>query len=365
MTRLVVPCADGGACPRLHDEDYRQMPAGDSEGVLPYTPLREDGHDDHGLQRIKPGKQIRGTISNSVNSSVRSGTAARVVTAAVLIPVVVAVVLWGPTALVAALAALIALLAMLEFFALGERLNLREYGVWTCVCAAGIFLQQWAASAIEPSIVRRGVVMTDIFQTRPPAIYRLPLEFVLFVFVIGCAVAVFGSKRPLADALGDMGISAAGLVFIALPFSAVVRIDAVPIIGPKLLLFALVLVWVGDTLAYFVGRSFGRRPMAPQLSPKKTWEGAAANLLGSIIVAIAFFGWLGLNAFEAVVMACLANVAGQSGDLLKSSYKRAAGVKDSGTLLPGHGGILDRIDALILAMPVVWYYFRFVAGTRL
>jgi phosphatidate cytidylyltransferase len=300
-----------------------------------------------------------------VNSSARSGTAARVVTAAVLIPVVVAVVLWSPTALVSALAALVALLAMVEFFALGARLNLRAYGIWTCICAAGIFLQQWAASATEPSIINSGFITTDVFVTRPVAIYRLPLELVLFIFVVGCAITVFASKRPLANVLGDMGISAAALVFIALPFSAAVRIDGVPIIGPKLLLFGLVLVWVGDTLAYFVGRSFGRMRMAPQLSPKKTWEGAAANLLGSAIVAIVFFEWLGLDAFQAVVMACLANVAGQAGDLLKSAYKRAAGVKDSGTMLPGHGGILDRIDALILALPVVWYYFQFVAGTRL
>ena len=100
--------------------------------------------------------------------------------------------------------------------------------------------------------------------------------------------------------------------------------------------------------------------MAPQLSPKKTWEGAAANLLGSAIVAVALFRWLNIDAFQAVLMACLANGAGQAGDLLKSAYKRGAGVKDSGTLLPGHGGVLDRIDALILAAPVVWYYFRFV-----
>jgi phosphatidate cytidylyltransferase len=76
------------------------------------------------------------------------------------------------------------------------------------------------------------------------------------------------------------------------------------------------------------------------------------------------FRWLDIDAFQAVFMACLANIAGQAGDLLKSAYKRGAGVKDSGHLLPGHGGILDRIDALILAAPVVWYYFRFVLASR-
>jgi phosphatidate cytidylyltransferase len=309
------------------------------------------------------GKQI--STENS-KSGARSGTTARILTAAVLIPVVVALVWWGPTALVATLAGLVALLALREFFILGTRLNLHAYRAWTSVCALGIFLQQWAASAGETSVVRRGVFFTDVFITeRTSAINRLPLELVLFVFVLGCAAVIFASRRPLADALGDIGISSAGLVFIALPLSAVVRIHGVPIRGPKLLLLTLVLVWAGDTLAYFVGRSFGRVPMAAQLSPKKTWEGAAANLLGSVIVGVVFFRWLDIDAFHAVFMACLANVAGQAGDLLKSAYKRGVGVKDSGSLLPGHGGVLDRIDALILAAPVVWYYFRFVLAARL
>lgn len=312
------------------------------------------------------GKQIRTTGSNSeARTGASSGTAARILTAAVLIPAVAAAVWWGSTALVAALGGLVALLALREFFNLGARLNLQAYRLWTSLCALGIFFQQWAASAAETSVIRRGVFLTDVFITeRTSAIYRLPLELVLFIFVLGCAAAVFTSRRPLANAIGDIGISCAGLISIALPLSGVVRIHAVPFIGPKLLLFTLLLVWAGDTLAYFVGRSFGRMPMAPQLSPKKTWEGAAANLLGSAIVALVLFRWLDIDAFQAVFMACLANAAGQAGDLLKSAYKRGAGVKDSGTLLPGHGGILDRIDALILAAPVVWYYFRFLLASR-
>lgn len=300
------------------------------------------------------------TSAKPANAGASSGTAARVVTAAVLIPLVVAAVWWGSTGLVAALGGAVAVLALLEFFAMGARLNLRAYGWWTSLCALGIFFQQWSASAAQTYQLGRNLRLTQA-----PAMRELPLELVFFVFLIGCAATIFTSQRPLADALGDIGISAAGLVFIALPLSAIVRIHAVPIIGPKLLLFTLVLVWVGDTLAYFVGRSFGRIPMAAQLSPRKTWEGAAANLLGSAIVGVALFGWLNIDAFHAVVMACLANIAGQAGDLLKSAYKRGAGVKDSGTLLPGHGGILDRIDALILAAPVVWYYFRFVVAGRI
>ena len=294
-----------------------------------------------------------------VNSGASSGTVTRILTAAILIPAVIALVWWGPTWLVAAAGGSVALLALVEFFSLGARLNLQAYRFWTALCALGIFFQQWTASAAQSYQVGRNLRLI-----RSSATPEFPLELVFFVFLLGCAATVFASRRPLVDALGDIGISTSGLVFIALPLSAVVRIHGVGILGPKLLLFTLVLVWVGDTTAYFVGRSFGRVPMAAQLSPKKTWEGAAANLLGSAIVAVVMFRWLDIDAFQAVIMACLANIAGQAGDLLKSAYKRGAGVKDSGHLLPGHGGVLDRIDALILAAPVVWYYFRFVLASR-
>jgi phosphatidate cytidylyltransferase len=294
-----------------------------------------------------------------VNAGASSGTIARILTGAILIPAVVAVVWWGSTWLVAAAAGGVALLALFEFFSLGARLNLQAYRVWTALCALGIFFQQWTASAAQSYQV--GHTLRLIRSSTTP---EFPLDLVFFIFLLGCAATVFASRRPLVDALGDIGVSTSGLVFIALPLSAVVRIHGVGILGPKLLLFTLVLVWVGDTMAYFVGRSFGRVPLAAQLSPKKTWEGAAANLLGSVIVAAVMFRWLDVDAFQAVLMACLANIAGQAGDLLKSAYKRGAGVKDSGHLLPGHGGVLDRIDALILAAPVVWYYFRFVLASR-
>jgi len=298
-----------------------------------------------------------------VNSGASSGTVTRILTAAILIPAVATLVWWGPTWLVAAAGGSVALLALREFFSLGARLNLQAYRVWTSLCALGIFFQQWTATGAQPHHVSYQAGH-NLQLVVTPAMPESPLELVLFVFVLGSAAIIFASRRPLAEALGDIGISAAGLVFIALPLSAVVRIHGVGILGPKLLLFTLVLVWVGDTMAYFVGRPFGRVPLAAQLSPKKTWEGAAANLLGSVIVAVVMFRWLEIDAFQAVLMACLANIAGQAGDLLKSAYKRGAGVKDSGTLLPGHGGVLDRIDALILAAPVVWYYFRFVLASR-
>jgi phosphatidate cytidylyltransferase len=283
----------------------------------------------------------------------------RLVTGAVLIPVVVAIVWWAPTELVAILALVVTGLAMFEFFALAELAGLHAYRLWTLASSLAIFFAQWAAVQGRSWMLTRDLRLVRLAPALAP-----PVDLVLVIFVIGLALIVFASKRPLKTALGDMGACTAALLLIALPLSSIVRLAAVAVIGPKLLLFALVLVWVGDTLAYFVGKYLGRWRMAPELSAKKTWEGAGANFLGSVGVGVAFAGPLGIDPWHCMLMAGLANVAGQIGDLLESAYKRSAGVKDSGTLLPGHGGMLDRIDALILAAPVVWYYFSLVLSPR-
>ena len=280
-----------------------------------------------------------------------SGTAQRVLTAVILIPVVIAVIWWGPTWLVAIVTAFVAIAALLEFFSMAARLGFQAYPLWTCLAAAGIVAQQFYASRMD-SIARLGELLN-----RAP---RITLEFVLFWFVLGLAIIALGSKRPLAEVLPSISVSAAGLVFVVLPLSAVVRLHGVDFSGPLLLLFTVVLVWVGDSAAYFVGRGVGRRKMAPHLSPNKTWEGAVANLLGALLVAAVFGYWSRIPPVHMLGMAVPGSVAGQIGDLFESSWKRSAGVKDSGTILPGHGGMLDRIDALILAAPAVWYYFEWV-----
>jgi len=158
--------------------------------------------------------------------------------------------------------------------------------------------------------------------------------------------------------LPALAVDSAALLLLALPLSFVVRIHALQPQGPRVLLFLLVLLWVGDTLAYFTGRAVGRHKLAPEVSPGKTWEGAAANLAGSVLVGLVAARWIAVPRLHLLVLAVLANLAGQLGDLTESAYKRSAGAKDSGTLLPGHGGMLDRLDSLIFAAPVVWYYFH-------
>jgi phosphatidate cytidylyltransferase len=280
-----------------------------------------------------------------------SGTGLRLLTAAILIPLVIAAIWWGPTWLIAIIAALVAIAAMLEFFSVAARLGFQAYRLWTCLAAAAVIAQQFYASRMA-SINHLG----DLLDRSP----RISLELVLFGFVLGVAVISLGSQRSLAEVLPSISVSAGGLVYVVLPFSAVVRLHGVDVVGRWLLLFTVVLVWVGDTLAYFVGRGIGRWKMAPQTSPNKTWEGAAANFLGALFVAAIFGYWTKVPPAHMLAMAAVGSVAGQIGDLFESAWKRNAGVKDSGTILPGHGGMLDRIDALILAAPAVWYYFEWV-----
>ena len=286
-----------------------------------------------------------------------SGTKLRVLTGVVLITLVVAAVWWSPTWLVAGFAAVIAVFALLEFFSLAERLGFHAYRFWTYLAVLAIFAQQWYASQAA-SISGLGELL---YQARSP---RVTLDLVLVGFVFGAAAIALWSGRALSEVLPSVCVSAAGLVLVVVPFSAVVRLDGVDVIGRELLLFTLALVWTGDTAAYFVGRAMGRWKMSPQLSPGKTWEGAAANLLGALLVGALFGFFTRMDPAHLLVMAVLGSVAGQMGDLFESAFKRSAGVKDSGSILPGHGGILDRIDALILAAPAVWYYFEWVVMRR-
>ncbi|HXO45610.1 MAG TPA: phosphatidate cytidylyltransferase [Candidatus Cybelea sp.] len=280
----------------------------------------------------------------------------RILTAIVLIPVVVALVWWGPAPLLAAVAAIVALLALHEFFTLGERVGMRAFRNWTMLCAAGLFYAQYAAGMIEIHSLSGGALLI-----RDATRGAVSAELVLLIFLFGSVSIGLATRRPLQDVLPAIAIGSAGLLFVALPFSYLVRVNEIDHFGRQLVLFTLCLIWAGDMLAYFVGRSLGRLPMAPALSPKKTWEGAIANLLASLLVAVLFARWMQADIASLLVVAALANIAGQMGDLIESAYKRGAVVKDSGALLPGHGGMLDRVDSLILAAPVVWIAWQWIA----
>lgn len=130
--------------------------------------------------------------------------------------------------------------------------------------------------------------------------------------------------------------------------------------NPHWLMYALLVCWAGDIGGYYIGRSFGKRRLAERISPNKTWEGTAGSLVCSAAIAGAYLARFvpGVSVLEAVLLTLAANAAGQLGDLGESVIKRGAGVKDSGALLPGHGGMLDRVDSVLFVLPVVYAYVQ-------
>jgi phosphatidate cytidylyltransferase len=191
--------------------------------------------------------------------------------------------------------------------------------------------------------------------------------------VLGLAVSVSFvaamARRPDPPSMLDAAVATTlPVVLIAFPLgflAALRRID--PETGPDLVLLLLLCVMLGDTAAYYTGRAFGRHRMSPAISPKKTWEGAAGALLGSLGAAALAHYWFfqRLPVPDAVALAGILCVVGILGDLTESMVKRASGVKDSSSLLPGHGGVFDRIDSLLFAGPVLYGYWRLFLEGRL
>jgi phosphatidate cytidylyltransferase len=278
----------------------------------------------------------------------------RVLTALVLIPVVVAIVLFTPTWAVALATALITILALREYFALGDAIGHRAYRLWTMFCSLGLIYTQFLESYSDRSSDHSYFLFGYPLGEHPPGLW------IIFLLVLGIAVLTLWTNRPLVESLPAAGISSSAFLLVAFPLSYAVPLHGLGRLGPRLLLFALAIIWACDTVAYFTGRAIGKHPLAPKISPQKTWEGSVAGMLGSLLVAYAFQFWLTIPLPHLLLLAALGNIAGQLGDLLESACKRSAGVKDSGGLLPGHGGVLDRIDALILCIPVIWYYVVFV-----
>jgi phosphatidate cytidylyltransferase len=288
----------------------------------------------------------------------------RIATAVVLIPIVLLLVLRAPVPVVAVVTAAIALVTLQEFLKLTESYGVQPLRLPTYIFTGLFFLF---------------VVVTAAAET--PQLSSL--KFLLGV-ALACAIAPFiflsivMRRTQMSAAYPAAAASAFAFVYIAVPLAMLVELRE-EVSGAFWLLYLLLVVWAGDIFAYFVGRSLGRHLMAPRISPKKTWEGVSASLAASLIVGSLLFshalqissfllriglierrdGIFGLEKPEAwpiILLTIILNIAAQLGDLVESLIKRGAGVKDSGTILPGHGGMLDRIDALLFAAPVLWIY---------
>ena len=288
----------------------------------------------------------------------------RIATAVVLIPVVLLLVLRAPVPVVALVTAAIVLITVQEFLKLTESYGVQPMSIPTYIFVGLFFLLLAATAAGEtPQLSALRFVLAAAF-----ACALAPFLF----------LAISMRRSQLNSAYSSAAASTFAFVYIALPMAMLVQLRQ-QWAGAFWLLYLLLIVWAGDIFAYFVGRSLGRHLMAPRISPKKTWEGAGASLAASLVVGSLLFshalpissfllrlgliqrrdGLFGLEKPELwpiVLLTIALNIAAQLGDLVESLIKRGAGVKDSGTILPGHGGMLDRIDALLFAAPVLWYY---------
>ncbi len=309
----------------------------------------------------------------------------RVLTAVILIPLVLLAVFRAPIWLFSAIVLVVAALALHEFFGIVRAYQVEPLHIVSNAVLAIFFVLVGvvANAAADPT--------TGFIAITAPGSALLIFVFILMLAALG--------RQNLASALPAISYSAFGLVYIGFSLATLIYIR-ITNLGSFLLLYLFVVVWSGDTFAYYVGRSMGRHKLAPEISPKKTWEGAIASVVGSAILgtlllhympqlvhwlqrigAMPHLEWQSMERWRlltntpvaeiipppiwlAVFISIILNIAAQLGDLVESQFKRGAGVKDSGTLLPGHGGILDRIDALLLAAPAALVLFG-VFGEKL
>ncbi|HWX94215.1 MAG TPA: phosphatidate cytidylyltransferase [Terriglobales bacterium] len=288
----------------------------------------------------------------------------RIATAVVLIPIVLLLVLRAPVALVAIVTAAIALLTVREFLKLVE-----DYGVPPLRRPTYGFVILFFLLLTIGMGADKPLLSTEIFGIAA----AFAATIAGFVFL-----SIATRRADLSTGYPAAAASAFAFAYIVLPLAMLVQLRQ-QWAGAFLILYLLLVVWAGDILAYFVGRSIGRHLMSPRISPKKTWEGAVASMVASLAVggllfyyatqlSTRFLEWGliqrrdGIFSLErpaplpVLLLTATLNLAAQLGDLVESLIKRGANVKDSGTILPGHGGMLDRIDALLFATPVLWFY---------
>lgn len=259
----------------------------------------------------------------------------RVLTALVAAPLLLALLIWGPTWGFPLFTVLLVGLALWEFYAMTRP----GAPLWSQL--AGI-------------AVGAGVSAVWLFAPQPPW-----LQLMLTLGTLGLLLAHLPLAGEMDRAGGRLAASLAGVMYCAIPLTHLGLLYQLK--GWKLVVLAMLFTFASDTGAYFTGRALGRHPFAPRVSPKKTWEGALGGLAFSVAACVAW-RWVmpEIGVLDAVALGLGAGFMGQLGDLCESLIKRSAGVKDSGRILPGHGGVLDRFDAVAFTAPLLYYYYVLV-----
>lgn len=251
-------------------------------------------------------------------------------------------------------------------------LGITYLGGWyfgVLVLLLGLMAQMEVYGLMEQTDVRpwksAGLVLGAVLALRAFIPFALPFALIGFLGLL--AWSPFSrTKTPLFSLAGTLF----GVIYptALLAFLTDLRLSSGPSVGNLeafyLTLSVFLLIWATDILAYYSGKTFGKHKLAPTISPKKTWEGAIGGATGAILVAVVlklyllpFLAWQ-----HVLVMALICGGISQIGDLAESRFKRSVGAKDSSTILPGHGGVLDRFDAMILAVPLVYLYLAYGVG---
>jgi len=256
----------------------------------------------------------------------------RVLTALVLIPVALGLIFFAPPMIVRAALALVGALCLHEFFGLMRGMGFHPFSM------AG--LTAGAMLIVVPTLPHPGFLVA------------------LCLLLLGTATL---DKHPVEETFSSASSTLFGVVYTCAPFALATHLHS---LSPHWIFLPLLVVWAGDSAAYYVGRAIGHRKLAPRVSPGKTWEGTIGSVVFGTTVGAAYLHFvhpIELTPWVMVALPCVVNVAGQIGDLAQSALKRGAGAKDSGTLLPGHGGVLDRMDGALFAFPAV-YLFLAILG---
>lgn len=267
----------------------------------------------------------------------------RIITSLWFVPLLVIVVWFGGEPGFTALMVIFGILAALEFYrmvAMSKAPPLTYFGlIWTALF-----------------ILSRNSDLLAILEPRFNLSLVTPL---LLASAVVLSLIGLLSRRQKEGAFTSWAWTIAGILYVGWLLSHLVALRGLDA-GRNWVFFALFTTWASDTTAFFIGRKLGRHKLAPNISPDKTWEGAMGGILGAIIVSILFFTatpfHLPLTYWQAIPLSILVSIFGQVGDLVESLLKRNMGVKDSGKLMPGHGGVLDRMDSIIFAGIVVYYY---------
>ena len=263
----------------------------------------------------------------------------RILTVVPLLPILIGLLWWSVTS-VAILVLIASFICLSEIFGSMAERKLRPYLPFWYIFAGALVGSAWRDSGNIATFAQVIAIGT----------------------IISLCIAVLRPEEELP--LYSWAFSLAAMLYVPFLLSHLVLLRTVETpLNPTALItgvssgFALATTWLGDTCAYFTGRSFGKTPLAPRLSPKKTWEGSIGGFFGAIITAIAVSALFGLpmSLPLTIALGALAGVLGPIGDLAESHIKRQLGVKDAGSILPGHGGMLDRIDSILFMVPVMFY----------